>query len=275
MRFLCGMSFPDFLKGQFGALVDAYDKRFRGMLETAWFLTLGCWVIGESLIHFTGEDERRYDLVIDWFYDRTSSSTGYAAADMIKSVFLLFATLFATMRSRGTDASSFSARVRAVKPLEVGKLVILLALLAPIDIGLVRLQAIDHGQEHSAWGDWTWSMIFLARIYLPLLVFWWITGHHITGKYTMPSLRNVLFALAGLWFVNELAYEVTVSFFTYVGELIVAPMDGTYAGHYAQMLLGSVFAALLLPAYSAALTYPHLVVNYPLPRDQSMDGRDL
>jgi hypothetical protein len=271
MRFLYGMSFPDFIKGQFGALVDAYDKRFRRMLETAWFLALACWAIGEVLIHFTGEGQRRYDLVLDWFYDRTSSSMGYAAADMIKTVFLLFAALFAIMVQRDHGGSSFLKRVLSVKALEAGQLFMLLVLLTPIDIGLTRLQAICRGSENSAWLDWAWSVIFFARIYLPLLVFSWSVGRSLTGKYTRPAFRTLLFALAALWLVNEIAFEVTIFIFNCIGKLLVAPMDGTYAVHYAQMLLGSFFAALLLPAYASALVYSHIALDNSPRRDHAED----
>jgi len=175
-------------------------------------------------------------------------------------VFIFFVSIFSITLIRLEDEKfekinfSFLAFIKKLKGKDFVYLTTALIISVIADYYLFKLDAISRkNNSGSVSVEWIHGIIFLFRIYLPLILFSIAKYKALTIKKVTLSLKNTFFLFIALWLFNEFAYEVSMSVRAHIFELILIPFPDDKQ-YFVESILGLVLVSFYFLGYQSAMT---------------------
>jgi len=175
-------------------------------------------------------------------------------------VFIFFVSIFSITLIRLEDEKfekinfSFLAFIKKLKGKDFVYLTTALIISVIADYYLFKLDAISRkNNSGSVSVEWIHGIIFLFRIYLPLILFSIAKYKALTIKKVTLSLKNTFFLFIALWLFNEFAYEVSMSVRAHIFELILIPFPDDKQ-YFVESILGLVLVSFYFLGYHSAMT---------------------
>lgn len=240
------MQYSTFLKKQAIAFIDIYKSQFTKTITSAFLWTILCFVIIQVLANYSHYDFitiKHPVSILSFFFNRFSSDEVYCIADNGKSVFLFFVSVFSI------------GLLDKVTPKSVLYLLIAFAGCVLLDFFFFRLNAQAH---HAAYNydlsKWLSEILFLCRLYIPLLLFAIMIRICIS---TQPiNTKQIIFLLIAVFFFNEVAYEVMLLVRTSIFELITTTVKSKPSFYWVESALSTILIASFFLGYYCAMTAP-------------------
>ena len=175
-------------------------------------------------------------------------------------MFIFFVSIFSITLIRLEDEKfekinfSFLAFIKKLKGKDFVYLTTALIISVIADYYLFKLDAISRkNNSGSVSVEWIHGIIFLFRIYLPLILFSIAKYKALTIKKVTLSLKNTFFLFIALWLFNEFAYEVSMSVRAHIFELILIPFPDDKQ-YFVESILGLVLVSFYFLGYHSAMT---------------------
>ena len=175
-------------------------------------------------------------------------------------MFIFFVSIFSITLIRLEDEKfekinfSFLAFIKKLKGKDFVYLTTALIISVIADYYLFKLDAISRkNNSGSVSVEWIHGIIFLFRIYLPLILFSIAKYKALTIKKVTLSLKNTFFLFIALWLFNEFAYEVSMSVRAHIFELILIPFPDDKQ-YFVESILGLVLVSFYFLGYQSAMT---------------------
>lgn len=268
------MTFANYLKAQLSDLVDSYKKYYIKTNGTAVAFTLIAFVCIALLFHFSLFDitgTSRNISLLSYFFVRYSVGGTYSLVDLSKTVFLFFVCLYSISLSRQERAGSPTGRfhfpdfVRNIHANDFPYLLVVLAVSALADYFLFKLDSFLF--ERSGGSQvvlWVHGLLFLLRIYIPLILFSLCNYKILTGKTACVTIRRVLWLFVTLWLVNEMVYEFSLFVRAHVFAFLLLPfpLEDRYL---VESILGVALVSSYFPGYHVAMTRSMFLLNEEKP----------
>jgi hypothetical protein len=107
---------------------------------------------------------------------------------------------------------------------------------------------------------WISGMLFLLRMYIPLMAFSIANAKALGLKQIRVTLKNILFLFASLWLFNEFAYEISLFVRNHFFDLalIPVPAEKQYA---AESILGLVLVSFYFLGFHVTMTNSMILLN--------------
>jgi len=260
------MTFTNYLKEQFIDFVDSYKNFGKKTLTTTIAFTVLCFVAVSLLIYFSTvslQDEARQTSIQNYFWYRYSMKEIYCLADLAKIIFIFFVSLFSIALSRiasdtseGSQKYSFGSFMVRFKFIDLLSIIIILLICCIMDFGLSGLSYLSISDTiYPAFDKWFHSIIFLFRIYFPMILFS-ITVFKLSSKNSLKlSLKKMFFLFVSLWLFNEFAYEFYIFMKHYIFGLLLVPFEIESKFLY-ESLLEIIIVAFYFIGFYSAMTFP-------------------
>ena len=98
-------------------------------------------------------------------------------------------------------------------------------------------------------------MLFLLRIYIPLLLFSLAINKLISNSQVRVTIRRLGLLFVSFWLFNEFAYEISIFVRSHILGLILIPFEGDNK-YLFESFLGIPLVTFYFPGYYAAMTTP-------------------
>ena len=264
------MTFTKYLKAQLTDFIDTYKKYYLKTNGTTVVFTLVTFVFIALLFHFSIFDKtntKRNISLLSYFFVRYSFADTYSIVDLSKTVFIFFVSLFSVSLIRQEKNNlvggnfTFSNFIKNIKGNDFLYLFVGLALSAIADYLLFKLDVLSlENSGVSPAGRWIHGMLFLLRVYIPLILFSFINCKIVIGKKRNLSLQKFIWLFITLWLFNEFAYEISLFIRGHIFELILLPfpLDSQY---FIESILGVPLISFYFLGYHSAMTNSMLLLN--------------
>lgn len=258
------MTFSNFLKQQLFDFVESYKKYFWRTLLTTLIFSIFCFVAIAFLAkysEFDSSNESKQVSLLSYFFVRYSLNDTYSIVDLAKTIFIFFVSLFSIglLRLKINENPekkelSFFSFIKKLQIQDIIYLIFALILCSAIDYGLYYLRNYSETSIlHNQFRWWLQSILFLFRIYLPLIIFA-ITIFKLTSKKSLNlNFKKIIYLFVSLWIFNEFAYEISIFFRGNIFSLILIP-SGEEKKYIFESLLGLILIAFYFVGYFSALT---------------------
>jgi hypothetical protein len=265
------MPLDQFLKKQLLDLISVYQTLFKKTFGITVLLSfLGLLFI--TTIHIysgSGTDTTGNNMsVLNYLWYRYSTANSYSLIDMSKSVLLFVISFFSIALSRkvARDKDALSMQLGSffdvLKPKDVGYLFMALVACLVIDYLLYQLGTYAvAGIHNNVIGQWVYYQVHFLRIFLPLLLFSFISRLALTNSKFTLTVKECLFALIALWIFNELAYEFSLFIRSHVLFLLLAPFPNDKY-FFVESILSIPLIALLFLGYHSVITNSMLILQH-------------
>lgn len=252
------MQYSSFLKKQAIAFIDIYKSQFTKTIIPAFLWTILCFVVIQVLANYSHYDFitiKHPVSILSFFFNRFSSEEVYCIADNGKSVFLFFVSIFSI------------GLLDKVTTKNLLYLLIAFAGCAILDFFFFRLNAQAHHATYNYnLSKWLGEIIFLFRLYVPLLLFAIVMRICIS---TQPiNTKQVIFLLITVFFFNEVAYEVMLLVRTSIFELITTPLKSKQSFYWVESALSTILIASFFLGYHCAMTAPFILSAASAPEEE-------
>jgi len=264
------MTFTNYLKAQLTDFVDAYKKYYLKTNGTTVVFTLVTFVFIALLFHFSIFDKtstKRNISLLSYFFVRYSFADTYSIVDLSKTVFIFFVSLFSISLIRQeknkleTSNYNFSIFLKNIKGNDFLYLFVVLAISATADYLLVKLDVLSLKNFRGSPADrWIHGILFLLRMYIPLILFSFVNYKILTGKKRNFNFQKFIWLFITLWLFNEFAYEVSLFIRGHIFELILLPfpLDSQY---FIESIIGVPLISFYFLGYHSAMTNSMLLLN--------------
>ncbi|WP_426584884.1 hypothetical protein [Mucilaginibacter sp. R-33] len=240
------MEYSDFLKRQSAAFIEIYQKKFAKTIIAAVLWTVFCFFIIEILSTYSNYDpvSKTHPVsILSFFFLRFSTNEIYSVVDNGKSVFLFFVSVFSL------------SLVNKVTVKSVLYLLLILVVCFLLDFSFCRLKGQAHHTVSNPHFDmWASEIIFLARLYIPLVLFAVVIQVIVSVEHI--KVKQIVFLLIAVFFFNEVAYEVMALLRPAVFELIMSPVKSKATFYFVESALGSLLVASFFLGFHCAMTVP-------------------
>lgn len=245
------MQYSTFLKKQAIAFIDIYKTKYTKTITSAFLWTILCFAAIQLLANYSHYDfitVKHPVSILSFFFNRFSTDEVYCIADNGKSVFLFFVSIFSI------------GLLDKVTPKSVLYLLIAFVGCVILDFFFFRLNAQAHNATYNYnMSRWLAEIIFLCRLYVPLLLFAIVIRICIS---TQPiNAKQVVFLLIAVFFFNEVAYEVMLLIRTSIFELITAPIKSKPSFYWVESALSTILIASYFLGYHCAMTSPFILTE--------------
>jgi len=263
------MTFTKYLKSQLTDFVDTYKKFYAKTLGATIIFTLITFIIIALLLYYSVFDKtssKRHISLLSYFFVRYSFANTYSIVDLSKTVFIFFVSIFSIGLVRlqseklEKETFNFSDFIKKLKAQDFGYLITALIISIITDYFIVKLDDISAKYNGGLLSDkWIHGMLFIFRMYIPLILFSIANYKALTSKKIILGLKNIFLLFIALWLFNEFAYEVSLFVRGHIFELILIPFpeDKQYL---IESILGlSLISFYFLGYYSAMINSMNLL----------------
>lgn len=264
------MTFTNYLKAQLTDFVDTYKKYYLKTNATTVVFTLVTFVFIALLFHFSVFDKtgtKRNISLLSYFFVRYSFADTYSIVDLSKTVFIFFVSLFSISLIRQerneleTSNYNFSNFLLNLKANDFLYLFVVLAISAIVDYILVQLDVLSlENFRGSATDRWIHGILFLLRVYVPLILFSFVNYKIVTGKKRNLNFKKFIWLFITLWLFNEFAYEVSLFIRGHIFELILLPFPFE-SQYFIESILGVPLVSFYFLGYHSAMTNSMLLLD--------------
>jgi hypothetical protein len=264
------MTFTQYLKAQLTDFVDTYKKYYIKTNGVTIVFTLVTFVFIALLYHFSIFDKtstKKNISLLSYFFVRYSVADTYSIVDMSKTVFIFFVSVFSIslVRQKGnkmeTSNFNFSNFLKNIKGQDFGYLLSALLICTIVDYSLFKLDDLSartHGGSPS--DKWVHGILFLLRIYIPLIIFSITNYKMLTAHTSKLNFKNIVYLFVTLWLFNEFAYELSLFVRGHIFDLILLPFSEDQ--HYLiESFLGVVLVSFYFLGYHSAITNSIILLN--------------
>jgi hypothetical protein len=257
------MKLNTFLKSQLEDFVNVYSKYFFRTMGITLILTLICFVVIALLEKFSDFDpsiKLKQISLLSYFFSRYSKGDTYSLIDLSKTVFIFFVSIFSLSLCRLSQDKKDNSELKILaflKRIHYKDYFILIGILlisSLFDFLMFRIERISHlNVSNNELYYYIHGIIFLLRIYLPLILFGITIYRLIKGKAFKLTFRKLLFIFISLWLFNEFAFEFSLVIRNYVFGLILLPFKIENYFLF-ESILGIGLVAFYFLGYYSALT---------------------
>jgi hypothetical protein len=259
------MTFSNFLKEQLTDFVECYRRYFWRTLSTVFIYTLLCFVAIAFLFKYSDFDvtaSKKQISLLSYFFFRYSIKEVYSLVDLSKIVFIFFVAVFSLglnkLISNDVDKKkelSFISFTKALRLKHVLYLVIALSICSAIDYCLFRADNYSEANfRNRELLRWLHSLLFLIRIYIPLILFSITLFKLIVNKPLRLTLKKLLFLFVSFWLFNEFAYEISIFIRGNIFSLILVSASEEKKYLYESLLGMPLVAFYFIGFYSAMMS---------------------
>ncbi len=264
------MTFTNYLKTQLTDFVDTYKKYYLKTNGTTIVFTLITFVFIALLFHFSIFDKtstKKNISLLSYFFVRYSVGDTYSIVDLSKTIFIFFVSLFSISLTRQernklqTNNFNFSDFLKNIKGNDFLYLFVVLAISVIADYLLFKLDDLSAKNYGGLPSDrWIHGVLFLLRVYIPLILFSFINYKILTGKKQSFNLQKLIWLFVALWLFNEFAYEFSLFVRGHIFGLILLPfsVDSQY---FIESILGVALISFYFLGYHSAITNSMLLLN--------------
>jgi hypothetical protein len=246
--------FTTFLREIITSCIDCYTQYFKKTLGVALAYTTLCYLVMVLLLHYSHFSEKNTSKqisLLSYFFYRYSFYGVYSLVDLSKTVFIFFVSLFSLgfwRQQVGVDGTADYSLFSFIRNLKVSAAISLLGMVlicAAIDFGLFSLnKPVVENIGNNGLARWLWSLIFIARVYLPLILFS-LTIHYLNfGRPLFSGAKKILFLFIALWCYNAFAAESLLFIRNHIFSLLLIPF-----GHDWYFCLESILGLPLVAFY--------------------------
>lgn len=240
------MPFTSFLKKLLIQFVEVYETAFSKTFIRAILWTVLCFAISQLLATYC-----TYDLsmqvqpvsVLSFFVLRFSYHDTYSYVDLTKTVFIFLVSIFSINL------------IRKITLKDILYLLTMLLVCALLDCALFRLRSqMDHAIDNKHLLLWVDGMIFLFRIYFPLILFA-LCIQLCTSKINF-TFKKIAYLFVALWLFNEISYEFIMLLRANVFDLILAAFQIPAYRYVGESILGIPLIASCFLGFYCGMTAP-------------------
>jgi len=265
------MTLSKYLKSQLIDFVDTYKRLYSKTLGVTVIFTLLTFSVIALLLYFSTFDKtssKKQVSLLSYFFARYSFADTYSIVDISKTVFIFFVSVFSItlMRLQGDKLDKkdfkFLDFVKRLKGNDLGYLILVLAISIIADYCLFKLDSISAKSNGGSLVDrWVHGMLFLCRMYVPLIFFSIANYKATTTKKITLSLNKLLLLFAGLWLFNEFAYEISLFVRGHIFDILLIPFpeDRQY---FIESILGLTLVSFYFLGYHSAMTNSMHLLNH-------------
>ncbi|KAA5532442.1 hypothetical protein F0919_16775 [Taibaiella lutea] len=264
------MTFTQYLKVQLTDFVDTYKKYYLKTNGTTIIFTLITFLFIALLFHFSIFDEtnaKKTISLLSYFFVRYSVADTYSIVDLSKTVFIFFVSIFSISlvklerNKTAINDFNFSHFLKNISGKALGYLLAAMLICIVADYFLFRLDSLsikNYGGSPST--KWLHGMLFMLRVYIPLIIFSITNYIVLTGHAGKLNFKNMLYLFTSLWMFNEFAYECSLFVRGHIFDLILLPFSED--NHYLiESFLGVVLVAFYFLGYHVAMTHSIILLN--------------
>lgn len=253
------MTFTEYLTRQLTDFIEVYKKYFKKTYSTCLVLAVVCLIVIAILLRFSSFDPRiakkQVGSLLNYFSARYSAGDTYSLVDLSKTVFIFFTALFSIALTRfELDEEKGKETTTIIKKIGFEDILfctLTLLVCSAIDYGLAMLHN-SFETTLQPLGYWVLMIIFLLRIYTPLILFsLLIYRQRIARPIAKIGLKKILFLFVSLWLFNEFAYEFGTFIRTVIINLVVIPFGDNNTFIQESILTIPLFAFWFLGYHSA------------------------
>jgi len=265
------MTFTNYLKTQLTDFVDTYKKYYLKTNGTTVVFTLVTFVFIALLFHFSIFDKtntKRNISLLSYFFVRYSFADTYSIVDISKTVFIFFVSLFSVSLIRQErnklEMSNFNfpSFLKNIKGNDFLYLFFVLVISVIANYLLVKLDVLSLENFGVSPADrWIHGILFLLRVYVPLILFSFVNYKILTGKKRNLNFQKFIWLFIALWLFNEFAYELSLFIRGHIFELILLPFPAD-TQYFIESILGVPLISFYFLGYHAAMTNSMLLLNF-------------
>jgi hypothetical protein len=258
------MQLTTFLKNQLTDFVDVYRKHLLQTIGVALTYTMFCFVVIAILLKVNDFDlslDLGQKSILSFFFARYSIGEVYSIIDLSKTVFLFFVALFSLGIVRNNievfDKSEVgnTSFFKCLNFNDIFSLTVVLIICSIADFGLFKLDTLVNNRIAAySQNYYLNSLIFLIRLFLPLIIFGIYTYKLAYNKNLKLNFRKVLFLFIAVWLFNEFAYGFTFFVRDYIFPLFLLPFKHQQI-FFIESVLGIPLIAFLFLGYHSAMIY--------------------
>jgi hypothetical protein len=264
------MTFANYLKAQLTDFVDTYKKYYVKTNGTTVVFTLVTFVFIALLFHssiFDKTSTKKNISLLSYFFARYSIGDTYSIVDLSKTVFIFFVSVFSISLIRQernkleTNNLNFSDFLKNIKGNDFLYLFVVLAISIIADYLLFKLDDLSAKNFGGLPSDrWIHGLLFLLRVYIPLMLFSFINYKILAGKKKNFNLQKFIWLFAALWLFNEFAYGFSLLVRGHIFELILLPFPAD-SRYFVESILGVALISFYFLGYHSAMTNSMLLLN--------------
>jgi len=264
------MTFTNYLKAQLTDFVHTYKKYYLKTNGTTIVFTLVTFVFIALLFHFSVFDKtstKKNISLLSYFFVRYSVGATYSIVDLSKTIFIFFVSLFSISLIRQernkleTSNLNFSDFLKNIKGNDLLYLFIVLVISVIADYFLFKLDDLSAKNYGGSPSDrWIHGMLFLLRVYIPLILFSFINYKILTGKKRNFNFQRFIWLFVALWLFNEFAYELSLFVRAHIFELILLPFP-VESQYFIESILGVALISFYFLGYHSAMTNSMNLLN--------------
>jgi hypothetical protein len=264
------MTLTNYLKSQLTDFVDAYKIFYTKSLATTIIFSLVVFAIISLLLNFSLFDAvtpKKQISLLSYFFVRYSAGSTYSLVDLSKTMFIFVVSLFAITLTRLknekslNDEYNFSEFLKKIKASDFGFLLVTLVICIVVDYFLFKIDSISAKNYGGSLLDkWINDLLFLFRIYIPLLLFSIAAYKTLSNKTVNLSFKKIIFLFIALWLFNEFAYEFSLFVRTHIFSLIVLPFSSDKR-YLIESILGVPLVSFYFLGYYSAMVNSLLILE--------------
>jgi len=238
------MPFSASLKNLLTAFVTVYEKHFSKTFRYTLLWTVLCFAVGQAIATYSNYAPTvnvQPVSVLSFFVLRFSYNSVYCYADLVKTVFIFLVSVFSINL------------IRKITFKDIAYLLAIFIVCCLLDCALFRVEGqLKSGNPHLL--RWIHGIIFLLRIYLPLILFALMI--QICIAKSSFSFKKIVYLFVALWLFNEVFYEFLTLVRSSVFDLILSPFQTLTYRYVGESLLGLPLIAASFLGYYCAMVMP-------------------